>query len=190
MDLSSVLAFVAAGTVVLLALVFVWRERLRPGTIAFALGMAALAAREVAGTLAVNAVFKAQAEDWLRLRFAAEALVPGLFIWFSLNFARTNYREFRRRWSPAILLFFVAPLGILASRWSGLLISDPPIPLPNWLVPIDAAAFALHIVFLLGAVIVLMNGEATLRASSGTARWQIKLLTRHGRALRRADIPP
>ena len=177
MDLSSVLAFVAAGTVVLLALVFVWRERLRPGTIAFALGMAALAAREVAGTLAVNAVFKAQAEDWLRLRFAAEALVPGLFMWFSLNFARTNEREFRRRSRPAIFLFFVAPLGILASRWSGLLISDPPIPLPNWLVPIDAAAFALHIVFLLGSVIVLMNGEATLRASSGTARWQIKFLT-------------
>ena len=176
MDLSSVLAYVAAGVIAALGLVFVWRERFRPGSIALALGMVALAAREVTGTLAVNAVFKAQAEDWLRLRLLAEGLVPGLFIWFSLNFARTNYREFRARWRPAIALFFVAPLGILAARWSGLLVRDPPIPLPNWLVPIDAAGFALHVVFLLGAVIVLMNGEATLRASSGTSRWQIKFL--------------
>ena len=124
----------------------------------------------------MNAVFKAQAEDWLRLRLLAEGLVPGLFIWVSLNFARTNYREFRARWRPVIALFFVAPLGILAARWNGLLVRDPPIPLPNWLVPIDAAGFALHVVFLLGAVIVLMNGEATLRASSGTSRWQIKFL--------------
>ena len=176
MDLSSLLAYVAAGVIVALGLVLVWRERFRPGTIAFALGMVALAARELTGTLAVNAVFKAQAEDWLRLRLLAETLVPGLFIWFSLSFARTNYRESRARWRPAILLFFVAPLGFLTARWSGLLVRDPPIPLPNWLVPIDGAGFALHVVFLFGAVIVLMNGEATLRASSGTARWQIKFL--------------
>ena len=176
MDLSSVLAYVAVGVIAALGLVFVWRERFRPGTIAFALGMVALAARELTGTLAVNAVFKAQAEDWLRLRLLAEALVPGLFIWFSLSFARTNYHESRARWRSVVALFFVAPVGFLAARWSGLLVRDPPIPLPNWLVPIDAAGFALHVVFLFGAVIVLMNGEATLRASSGTARWQIKFL--------------
>ena len=62
--------------------------------------------------------------DWLRLRLLAEALVPGLFIWFSLSFARTNYREFRAPWRPVIALFFVAPLGILAARWSGLLVRN------------------------------------------------------------------
>jgi putative PEP-CTERM system histidine kinase len=176
MDLSSVLAYVAAGLMVPLGLVFVWRERLRPGTLALALGMAALAARELAGTLAVNAVFKTQAHDWLRYRMLAEALVPGLFLWFSVSFARANHGEFQRRWGLVVASFFVAPLGVLATQWSGLLVADPPIPLPNWLVPIDAAGFALYLVYLIGAVLVLMNAEATLRASSGTARWQIKFL--------------
>jgi len=51
-----------------------------------------------------------------------------------------------------------------------------PIPLPSWLFPINAPGFLLHVVYLIGAVVVLVNGEATLRASSGTARWQIKFM--------------
>lgn len=176
MDLGSVLAYVAAAVVVPVGLAVAWRERARPGTLAFALGMAAFAARELAGILAVDAVFKTQTGNWLRLRMVAEAFVPALFIWYSLSFARTNHREFRRRWRLPVLLFLVVPLGILAARWNGLLVSAAPIPLPSWLFPIDAPSFALHVVYLVGAVIVLVNGEATLRASSGTARWQIKFM--------------
>ena len=176
MDIGNVLAYLAAALVVPLGVVFVWRERLRPGTLAFALGMLALGVRELTGVLAADAVFKTQALDWLRLRLLAEALIPGFFLWFSVSFARTNSHEFRSRWRALLALVFVIPLALLAARWSGLLVADPPIPLPNWLVPIDTAAFALHLVLLVGTVLVLMNGEATLRASSGTARWQVKFL--------------
>lgn len=176
MDLGSVLAYVAAAVAVPLGLAVAWRERARPGTVAFALGMMALAARELTGVLAVDAVFKAQTEGWLRLRMLAEAFVPALFIWYSLSFARTNHREFRKRWRLPVLVSLVVPLGLLAAQWNVLLVSYAPIPLPSWLLPINAPGFVLHVVYLIGAVIVLVNGEATLRASSGTARWQIKFM--------------
>lgn len=176
MDLGSVLAYAAAAIAVWVGLALVWRERARPGTVVFALGMFAIAARELTGVLGVNAVFDAQTENWLRLRLLAEAFVPALFIGYSLSFARTNHREFQRTGRVLVAAFFVVPLGILAARWSGLLVSNAPIPLPSWLLPIDSAAFVLHVIYLLGAVVVLTNGEATLRASSGTARWQIKFL--------------
>jgi putative PEP-CTERM system histidine kinase len=176
MDLGSVLAYLAAAIAVVVGLMLLWRERARPGSLAFALGMIAIAAREVTGVLAVHAVFDAQTHNWLRLRLLAETFVPAFFIGYSLSFARTNYREFRRSRRLLVALFVIAPMAVLAAKWSSLLVSQPPIPLPSWLVPIDWYASVLYAIYLVGAVVVLTHGEATLRASSGAARWQIKFL--------------
>ena len=47
--------------------------------------------------------------------------------------------------------------------WPSLLVvNPPPFPLPSWLVPIGPAGFVVHVVFLLAAVVVLMNMELTL----------------------------
>ncbi len=61
--------------------------------------------------------------------------------------------------------------------WQSLLVVDPPpFPLPSWLVPIGSAGFVVHVVFLLAAVVVLMNLELTLRSATGSVLWQIKFL--------------
>jgi len=174
MTFESALAYLAATAAVVVGGVVVWRERGRAAYIAFALGMLALAAREVSGAFGVEAISKFQAESWQRYRLLAEAFGLGFWVLFSLTFARANALEFRRRWRFGLAAAFIVPLGIVALGWDGLLVSHPVLVHPSWLIPVGRAGFALHVVFLLGAVLVLMNLEGTLRASSGSVRWQIK----------------
>ena len=77
MDLSSVLAYVAAGVIAALGLVFVWRERFRPGSIAFALGMVALAAREVTGHSRRERRFQGTGRRLASVTFAGGGPRPG-----------------------------------------------------------------------------------------------------------------
>ncbi len=58
--------------------------------------MAALAAREILGARALDAVFDSQALRWHRYRFASEAAIPGIWLLFALTFARANPMRFVR----------------------------------------------------------------------------------------------
>ena len=160
----------------MLGLAMLWRERGRSAYVAFALGMFALATREVVGALAVEAFSKIDALELHRYRLLAEAFVPGLWILFSLTFARANATELRRRWRLRIAASFAIPPAIVIGWWPSLLVADPPFPLPSWLVPIGPAGFVVHVLFLLAAVVVLMNLELTLRSATGSVLWQIKFL--------------
>ena len=160
----------------MLGLAMLWRERGRTAYVAFALGMFVLATREVVGALAVEAFSKVDALELHRYRLLAEAFVPGLWILFSLTFARANATELRRRWRLRIAASFVIPPAIVIGWWPSLLVADPPFPLPSWLVPVGPAGFVVHVLFLLAAVVVLMNLELTLRSATGSVLWQIKFL--------------
>ena len=93
----------------MLGLAMLWRERGRTAYVACALGMFVLATREVVGALAVEAFSKIDALELHRYRILAEAFVPGLWILFSLSFARANATELRRRWRLSIAASFVIP---------------------------------------------------------------------------------
>ena len=141
MTVESGLAYLAAAVAVMLGLAMLWRERGRAAYVAFAPGMFVLATREVVGTLAVEAFSRTDALELHRYRLLAEAFVPGLWILFSLTFARANASELSRRWRLGIVASFVIPLAIVIGWWQSLLLIDPPFPLPSWLVPIGPAGF-------------------------------------------------
>jgi len=169
----SLLAYVAAGSALLIAAFVFWRERRHLAYRVFALGMVALAVREVLGARALEAVFESQALRWHRYRFASEAAIPGLWLLFALTFARANHQRFLRLWRWPLAASFLVPLGIVVFGWDSL-VTRTSYPTPSWLIPVGQGGQWLHIALLLAAVSVLVNLENTLRSAVGSVRWQIK----------------
>jgi putative PEP-CTERM system histidine kinase len=167
------LAFGAAAAALGLAVFVLWREKRHFAYRAFALGMLALAVRELLGARALEAVFESQALRWHRYRLVAEAALPGPWLWFALTFARAEPGRFLRRWRWPLVLAFVVPPAIVAFGWSSL-VTRTSYPTPSWLIPVGAAGYWLHVSILVGAVAILVNLESTLRAAVGSVRWQIK----------------
>jgi hypothetical protein len=169
----SLLGYLAAIVSLGLSGLVLWRERDQRASFAFALGMGFLALREVLGVYAGRAFFESEALPWHRYRLVAEAAATGFWLWFSLVYARAKDSRLHPGWRWALLLSFALPLTLALLGWNSL-VTSASYPTPRWLVPVGAAGYWLHVLFLLAAVAILMNLENTLRASSGSVRWQIK----------------
>src|SRR5262245_18754018 len=104
----SLLSYIAAVSAFLVAGLVSSRERRLLAYGAFALGMVALAVRELLGARALEAAFESQRLHWHRYRFASEAAIPGVWLLFALTFARATPARFLRalRW-PLVAAFLV-----------------------------------------------------------------------------------
>jgi putative PEP-CTERM system histidine kinase len=173
MNWESVLSYVAAASALFIAAFVFWRERRHLAYRVFALGMVALAVREVIGAQALQAVFESQALRWHRYRFASEAAIPGLWLLFAVTFARADPRRFLRLWRWPLVAAFLVPVGIVVFGWDSL-VTRTSYPMPTWLIPVGAGGQWLHVALLLSAVAILLNLENTLRSAVGSVRWQIK----------------
>lgn len=158
-----------------------------PANISFALGMLGLAVNE-AGSAAV--LFSSNTETALlgmRVSLAGQAILSATWLFFSIVFARLNYKEILSRWAFIIFgagiasIFFIAHLGspefvslppsaadMQTMRWANILESNEPIFL------IGSVGRYFYIYLLLIMVFSLAQMENTLRSSSGAKRWQIK----------------
>ena len=180
MNLYSLVCFVAAFFCGALGIFVLIRDRRSFVHWTFAAGMAALALEALLNGLSVEPNLIGGADRvirWQRLKFIVTALIPGIWVLFSLSFARRNYREFLTRIYGLILLSFALPL-ILATFFNGAMFKGGPVldESSRWLIPLGWSGYVFHLLFLLGVVVILMNLERTLRASTGHMRWQIKFM--------------
>ena len=114
---------------------------------------------------------------WLRRALVAKALIPGVWLAFSLTYSRGNAREFLQRWWLILGAFFVVPIGLVAASYGDLvrvaLVGE------SGQVPILALGFPaklLGALLLLSSILVLINLEKTIRAAVGTERWRVKFV--------------
>jgi putative PEP-CTERM system histidine kinase len=113
-------------------------------------------------------------QDW---RLLAMSFLPGIWLFFSLSYGRGNYLEFLKRWRFVLALTFLAPIGLAVIFREGLIIFlDPAKTNHHTMLGLGTSGVILNLLFLLGAVLVLMNLERTFRASVGTMRWRIKFM--------------
>lgn len=112
---------------------------------------------------------------WQEWKIFATSALPGIWLLFSLSYARGNASEFLRRWRLPLVVAFLAP-PILGFVFRGALFASlDPATRPS-VINLGWAGLALQLFLLLASVLVLMNLERTFRASVGMMRWRIKFI--------------
>jgi putative PEP-CTERM system histidine kinase len=137
-------------------------------------GMSLLAIEQLLVPRLANSTFGRDAGVWLWRFLLMKSLVAGIWLAFSLVYARGNRAEFLRRWKwlllaalvvpPAILLFFSSHMAEAVVRADGVAL--------RWL-PLGKFWVLAMVLITLG---ILTNLEKTFRASVGMSRWRIKYL--------------
>lgn len=176
MDTDVLLAFGSAAFSGAIAVAAGWSARRSLTRCCFALGMAALALESLFSGLAAKATLPQDVLDWHAHQFLALSFLPPLWLCFSLSYARGNDREslMRWRWPLTLATLLSVTLGVIFQ--DELLLSTDREAGGHWVCALGLPGFALHLLFLVSIVLVLMNLERTFRASVGTMRWRIKYM--------------
>jgi len=176
LNLSSTLVAVATAYGGCLAVAWVVFRRRSIENAMFALCMAILAIETVCASISFGAPTPDRALRWQHYRLACAAMVPGLWLAFSLCYSRGNYREFLSQWRLPIAAAFAVPMLLAAGFGQGLLTGVSNLePGTSWFIGLALPGKALHALILIGSVLILMNLERTFRTAVGIMRWRIKL---------------
>jgi putative PEP-CTERM system histidine kinase len=176
MNSISLLAFVAALFVAALAFTIIWSERRSLVHLVFFIGMMVLAIESIFFGLSLETDTVEKMFQWQCWRMVAMSFLPGIWLFFALSYGRGNYREFLSRWQIALGAIFLLPIGTALLFRNQVITSITRSPNGNWTLALGMPGFILTFIFLLSAVLILMNLERTFRASVGTLRWRIKFM--------------
>jgi len=177
MNLESGLAYLSAALGGILALGAAIRAGRAIDRWAFVLGMTVLTVEAVCSGLMGGSPSPNGMYQWQMLRLTAAAFLPGVWLLFSLTFARGNARDFLREWRFVFLFVTLLPIGAVVFFRPGLIVATQQIDsLTHLIYRLGGAGMVLFLIQLITAVLVLMNLERTFRAAVGTVRWRIKFM--------------
>lgn len=111
---------------------------------------------------------------WQFLTQLASAVLPGIWLWFSVTFSRQR-RDVRWALLTAVIAI-LPPLLLLSGRSDYFAALQVDGTLSRSLLKLHWPGLLAQIVLLTGCVLVLMNLERTFRAAVGTIRWRIKFI--------------
>ncbi|MDB6126611.1 MAG: zraS 6 [Verrucomicrobia bacterium] len=175
MNFSALLPFAGAFFSGVMALVVAARAKRSFGEWALAAGLAGLTIESIFTGLSAHAVVYGEILRWQLWKFKVISVLPGIWLFFSLTYARGNARAFLSRWRSPLIAAFVVPIG-LAIFFPDHLIGQLENTPRGTVIGLDLPGFCIHLTLLIASVIVLMNLERTFRASVGTMRWRIKFM--------------
>ena len=143
----------------------------------FIAGMILLSLGEYCRGRSFDAFTPQEIEFWQQARIAFAAILPGVWLAFSLVFARAGSRDELSRWRWGIAGVFAAnvfPLFFLTDSF----FRDLPglVPPFDRIIPLGMPGKAFYLSVLIASVLILFNLERTLRASTGRIRWQVKFI--------------
>jgi putative PEP-CTERM system histidine kinase len=171
------LDYAAAFLGVAIALIAALRERRSMAVWFFVAGMALRSCESVFSGLMAQSIFPEEAARWENWALLAMSLLPGVWLLFSLTYARGNAREFLGRWREAVAAVFIIPIAMVILSRGRLVGGTYFIPATDqWLFALSLPGWVSYMISLLGAVVILMQLERTFWASVGTMRWRIKFM--------------
>jgi len=177
MNADTFLAYTSAILSMALATGAAFRARRSPARWAFVAGMILFTAERVLQGIQSQSTSMAdrlQGQTW---QLACTALLPSIWLFFSLSYARGNASHFPKQWGWILTLALGLPLIGVSLFRQQLILSVNVIERSSSLVFILGwAGLILQIFLLISAVLILMNLERTYRASVGTVRWRIKFM--------------
>jgi putative PEP-CTERM system histidine kinase len=164
------------------------------GAGAFAFGILSLSKRSIADWILATGIILLAAENactgltagatstetiiyWQRCRLLTHSLLPGIWLLFSLSYARGNAREFLAEWRVPLAGALILPLALAVLFRDNLAVAlVEPASGAQWTIRLGWTGFVLNSFLLVGSVLILVNLERTFRASVGIMRWRIKFM--------------
>ena len=142
----------------------------------FALGMFLLAAEQVFSAFGLYPESTAELQKYAWLRMLPGALIPVVWLLFSACFAREDPAKSLAKWKWGYVALAVLPISLLVVTRNHVFLKANLTWDQGWLLTFAWPAFLYYSLFLGCAILILMNLEKTLRASSGETRWHIKFM--------------
>ncbi len=177
MSLPTLLNFAGLGVALVLVVATLVRKQRVLADWVFAVTLLLLAAERASAWQLQSAVTTDDFLLWQHLRLAALALTPGLWLTFSLTYARGDARTFLRQWRLALVAAFALPLAcVTLLRPLLFALQMRTADEGGAVLMLGPAGIGLHFFVLVGSVAALMNLERTFRAAVGTMRWRIKFM--------------
>lgn len=159
----------------LLGILVVARAPRHPAHLSFGLGMVVVAVEVMlAGLGGKEATSEARLMLYARYRLLAATLFPAPWIAFSLSYSRGDHPEVLRRWRFHLLALALSPPAFALVFWQEL--ATPGI-IPATVAPIARigwSGYAIEVLLLASAILVLTNLERTFRHVVGVMRWRTK----------------
>ncbi len=119
------LPFVAGVFSLLLAAMSIVRRKPSPATWSFFAGMTALGIDSVLTGFALQATRIEDVIRWMTAASFIKCFIPVIWLCFGLTYSRSGYREFLKRWRPALLLVGLLPISLWLVYRDQLLQSRP-----------------------------------------------------------------
>ncbi|TMA04542.1 MAG: hypothetical protein E6J89_19975, partial [Deltaproteobacteria bacterium] len=113
MSIPAVLSFAAAYFSLIMAAVVLLREKHTFVPRVFATGMFLLAAEELCRGLGYRAILPADVLYWQKRTMAISALIPGVWLAFSVSYARVNSSKSLSRWKGWLIASIAIPLAFV-----------------------------------------------------------------------------
>jgi len=176
MTFEIILDFSSAALALLLAVGAAIRAKGSLNRWAFAAGMTVLDSERVLSGLRLVAPGVHAFYYWQAWRLTALSLMPGVWLTFSLTYARGNAPDFIRKWRWVLIGAFVIPVSIVLTLRNFLIIDNQAIGETVVLYRLGIPGAVLYFLLLLSSILVLVNLEHTFRSAVGTVRWRIKFM--------------
>ncbi len=104
------------------------------------------------------------------------SFVPACWLYFSLAYARTDYREEIVKWRWLLFAALAIPISS-AVLFKNAFFTGLPIETGSGLfVMIGLSGYIWHLCLVISAIVILMNLEKTFRQATGHMRWQTKFM--------------
>ncbi|MGB5157900.1 MAG: XrtA/PEP-CTERM system histidine kinase PrsK [Desulfobacterales bacterium] len=120
------------------------------------------------------------AEDFLlrlHIQTLASSLLPAVWLLFSISFARANYAEQISKWKWIIISSFILPVSIFVFFRDSFFLGEPVLTQTSELfIAIGKSGYLWHLIWIISAILILMNFEKTFRHATGHMRWQTKFM--------------
>ena len=143
----------------------------------FSVGMLILAAESACSALASGASEPESVRLWEALTLTARALVPAVWLTFSLTYSRGEYRQNLSRSRALLVAACLLPIAaVLLFQQGALEVTAADGEEGGFLVRLGTVAKVLNAAVLVGSILIMTNLERTFRAAVGTMRWRIKYL--------------
>jgi len=170
-----IFTYVTAVIATFIAIFAVYKGKLSLQHNTFALGMIVLALGSIATGSSLQ-VFSRYFPFWLSVKLIIDSIVPGLWLFFSVIFARENYSEQLSKWKWGLLLSFLLPLIMLLFFKADFFTRKIFVTDSQYFLQVGWSGYIFYLCLVLISILVLMNLERTLRHSTGHTRWQIKFM--------------